>query len=128
METVRQAGRETVGLFHRALADLGGGTVTNDLVFYLGWLGGLYLLAFLGRDTAHRIRTRRIDLSLLLNLLVLSFLLVMPFSYQVWEKYFLPVVPILSLRLLKENRRTSLGYGSVRNGPGDPTAGHRAGG
>jgi hypothetical protein len=128
METVKQTGRETVGLFHRALVSLGGGTATNDLVFYVGWLGGLYLLTFLGRDTVRRVRTRRIDLSLLLNLLFLSFFLVMPFSYQVWEKYFLPVVPVLSLRLLKENRRTSVGEGSAQNGLGDPTAGHRASG
>lgn len=105
VEALTQAGRETVGLFHRAIMVLGDGMPVSDPIFYIGWLAGLHLVAFIVRDTFRRLRTTKPDITLLLNLLVLAFLLVMPFSYQVWEKYFLPLVPILALILLKSDGR-----------------------
>jgi hypothetical protein len=103
-ESVAMAGRETVGLFHRVLASMGGGTSLSDAVFYLLWLGGLHVAAFLVRDTVKKIAESRIDPMLLLNLAFVGFLVVMPFSYQVWEKYLLPLVPVLALRLIAERQ------------------------
>jgi hypothetical protein len=34
-----------------------------------------------------------------MNLSILSFLIIMPFSYVYWEKYFLPLMPIIAIQL-----------------------------
>lgn len=60
------------------------------------------------------VNAKRSNLSLLSILCIILFLLVMPFSYLVWEKYLLPLLPILIISLLqtidtnkKENRYLS---------------------
>ncbi|MFH1374285.1 MAG: hypothetical protein ABII79_10865 [bacterium] len=90
---------DTVGLFHRFLRWIGGSTF-EQIVFYFGFLLGLPILIWLIRDCLTRIRRRQYDLPLFLDLAVPAFLVIMPFSYLCWEKYFLPMVPLLIVRLL----------------------------
>jgi hypothetical protein len=42
----------------------------------------------------------RPDLRLLLTITLISFIVIMPFSYQVWEKYLILILPFLVIRLL----------------------------
>ncbi|HWR82664.1 MAG TPA: hypothetical protein VN285_05125, partial [Candidatus Deferrimicrobium sp.] len=64
------------------------------------FLGALPIFLVLVEDCNVRMRQRRTELCLLLDLAILCFLIVMPFSYLWWEKYFLPLVPLAATRLL----------------------------
>ena len=57
------------------------------------------MLLWLVRDAWRRARLKSFDLTLLLDLTLLAFFLLMPFSYNVWEKYLLPALMVLSMRL-----------------------------
>jgi len=90
-----------IGMFHR-LVQLGtrGNRSLEHVVLYLTFALGIPVLLCLIRDCYGKVRGREFDLALLLDLMILSFLLIMPFSFLVWEKYFVPVIPLLSVRLL----------------------------
>ncbi|MGA9116320.1 MAG: hypothetical protein WB626_06060 [Bacteroidota bacterium] len=117
--TLEQTGRETVGLFHRALAAALPSGAAVEGVFYLCFLAGLHVLYRMGKDSALWVRGRKASLSLLAGLMTGAFFLLMPFSYQVWEKYALPLVPLLALALCAEPAE------GKREGEGAPRAGER---
>jgi len=48
----------------------------------------------------YKLRERSPDFSLLLDLTIIAFLLIMPISYLVWEKYFLLLLPLATVRIL----------------------------
>lgn len=90
-----QQGIATVGLFDRLL-QLTMPTVTARDAFYsIAFALGLMVLAPLARDAARR---------QLPALIVVCFLAVMPFSYLYWEKYFLPVLPIAAIAILRNEQ------------------------
>jgi hypothetical protein len=91
----------TVGFFHRALNHLLNNPLLVDASFYTGFLLGLSILIYIIKDSYIKLTKREFGLSLLLDLSVLMFLLIMPLSYFCWEKYFLPLMPILLIRILK---------------------------
>lgn len=66
------------------------GQIPTDIVNQLMVFVALLFLFFLYRNISNK-------LVLLAFISVLSFLLVMPFSYIVWEKYILPLLPILAI-------------------------------
>ncbi len=99
-EAAVESGTTTVGLLHRFMLSLIDASWFPQVLFYIGFLFGLTMLVFLIRDSIERMRKRQFELPLFLNLMVLLFLLIMPFSYLAWEKYFMPVVPILTVRFL----------------------------
>ena len=90
-----------IGIFHRLVQ-----VVTNEnrllehAVLCLAFVAGIPILLYLMKDCCQKVKGRQFDLALLLDLMILSFLLVMPFSPALWEKYFMPLVPLLSIRLL----------------------------
>ena len=90
---------DTVGLFHRLLKKVFPSTALEQTVLFLAFALGLPVLVFIARDAWERGKDRRIDLPLLLDLSILTFFLIMPFSYLNWEKYILPLVPLGSIRL-----------------------------
>lgn len=95
-----EVGIPTVGLFHKLLRYTLGGASGEHIVFFAAFCLGLPVLLFVFNDTRERIRTHHYDLPLSLNLIVVAFFVVMPFSYLGWEKYFIPLVPTLILRLM----------------------------
>ncbi len=97
-------GITTVGLFHRLL----NAVIKNDtgvhVAFYAGFLLAMPVLIYFVRDCYSRLKQKRYDLKLFLDATILLFFAVMPFSYLGWEKYFLPVVPLIILRILLSKR------------------------
>ncbi|MEW5993728.1 MAG: hypothetical protein AB1744_04950 [Candidatus Zixiibacteriota bacterium] len=94
------AGIETVGLLHRFLRSIWSIEVFAQTIFYLGFLLGLPIVLTAAKDTYQRLRNRDLTFPLFLDLCILAFLMVMPFSYLAWEKYFMPLVPLASIRIL----------------------------
>jgi hypothetical protein len=88
--------KDTVGYFHKLLR-IWPGARLEHYVFYAFFTLSLPVVLKIGLDCLDRIRQRRLDFSLFLGLAVFAFLLVMPFSYLHWEKYLLPLLPILAL-------------------------------
>jgi hypothetical protein len=95
-----EAGTFQVGMLHQTLHRLSGNELVAQLVFFAGFAGGLAIVGGLVVDSVARWRSGRIDYQFFLDLTVIMFFAVMPFSYLHWEKYFMPLVPILVLRIL----------------------------
>lgn len=106
-----EANLQTVGLLHRMLPAITESEWLPHALFYLGFLAGLPVLIFILSETCKRLKNKDDNFVLFLDLCVLSFLLVMPFSYLTWEKYFMPVLPLLTVRLL-----ITYGAGAAREG------------
>ncbi len=91
---------ETVGLFHRfLLAILPSGALVH-LVWFLCFLAGLHILYAVGRSAIDALRGGDTAAELLIDLSIISFFLIMPWSYQTWEKYAIPLIPFVGLRVL----------------------------
>ncbi len=90
----------TVGFFHRFLLHLLKNRWAVHCVFFLFFWAGLLLVHAMLRDIYFRMRKSIPDIPLLLDLITISFLFIMPFSYLHWEKYIIPLLPFLSIRLL----------------------------
>ncbi|MDH7514813.1 MAG: hypothetical protein QHI48_02900 [Bacteroidota bacterium] len=92
---------ETVGLFHRFLVSVLRENIAVHAVWFICFLAGLHVLLALGGSVARNVRgTVDAPDELLLDLAVFSFLVLMAWSYQTWEKYALPMVPLIGLRVL----------------------------
>jgi 4-amino-4-deoxy-L-arabinose transferase-like glycosyltransferase len=90
----------TVGLFHRLLQWIYPGRFFEQVIFYLAFLLGLPILIFVIESAYQKIKQRDCSFSLFLDLSILMFLIVLPFSYMCWEKYFMPLVPLVTIRTL----------------------------
>jgi len=99
-----EVGILTVGLFHRLLRYLVGQGFFEHAVFYVAFVLSMPVLYSLATDLYQRCRQRLFDIKLYLDLTVFAFLAVMPFSYLGWEKYFLPAVPLVIVRILLSRR------------------------
>jgi membrane-associated HD superfamily phosphohydrolase len=95
----RDIGVHTVGLFHKALTVQQAPGWIPHAVFFIGFVLGLPIIIQIVRSTYARIRAGQRDLLLLLDLSILLFLIVMPFSYLNWEKYLMPLVPLAAIRM-----------------------------
>jgi hypothetical protein len=89
----------TVGLFHRLLKLIEPSGTLADAVFYLGFLVALGILWEGMRPVLLLVKKRRFAPALLPACAVACFLLVMPWSYLHWEKYFLPIIPFALLMI-----------------------------
>ncbi len=97
-----EAGVFTVGFFHRFLRGTFGEN-REHIIFFLIFLLSLPIFYSFCYDLYYRLKKHLYDFQLFLNLSIISFLILMPFSYVNWEKYFLPVIPIASLQILLKN-------------------------
>jgi hypothetical protein len=95
-----RAGMETVGFMHRFLLQLAGDSWLPAAVFYVGFLLGLPLLFLIVKDAYNQLIHRRLDYALFLDICIVVFVLVMPWSYLTWEKYFMPLLPLAAARFL----------------------------
>lgn len=75
----------TVGMVDHALHSIISSEAGRDTFYWLSFALGLLVLAAI---------LRHVKQQPLLTLQVLCFLVVMPFSYLYWEKYFLPLLPV----------------------------------
>jgi len=91
-------GLETVGFFHRILKQVLPYPWLVDVVFSMCVVIAASYLTNALKRIAMRVRGKSMDITTLIDLSVVLFLLIMPFSFHVWEKYFLPLVPMIILR------------------------------
>jgi hypothetical protein len=89
-----------VGMLHETLHQMFNSEGLEHAVFFTGFAAGLAVVTALVIDAWNRWRERRIDFQFFLDLTAFAFLAVMPCSYLHWEKYFMPLVPVLMLRIL----------------------------
>ena len=97
---------QTVGLFNKLLVWVNPAECFDQVVFYICFMLGLPVLITIVSSIWSKVKQKNVDFALLLDLSIVSFLVILPFSYLGWEKYFVPLVPILILRLLLLNRRS----------------------
>jgi hypothetical protein len=89
----------TVGFFHRFIRMVFGDTAEH-YVFYLMILLSLPVLLCIIRDTYSQIKSGKPNAFLFTGMSIILFLIIMPFSYLTWEKYFLPIIPIALVQIL----------------------------
>ena len=98
--TLEQTEVTTVGLMHSFIRGLLSSYHLEQFILWIFcWAGFVTLLHVIRTDIAS-MRTGIWDFGHFLTLSVIIFLLIMPFSYQVWEKYLVVVLPFILLRLL----------------------------
>jgi 4-amino-4-deoxy-L-arabinose transferase-like glycosyltransferase len=102
--TLEQTSHITVGLFHRAVKTLLPISAVEHAFFLVLFILGITVLACIVRDGWMRMKQGDATFALFLDISVVFFYLVMPFSYQNWEKYLLPLLPIFFMRLLMFRR------------------------
>ncbi|MBS1262093.1 MAG: hypothetical protein MAG453_01432 [Calditrichaeota bacterium] len=90
---VEQAGIETVGFVHRGLHAVLPGPGVDAALLLMFALGALVVAVFV-RGLAAWPRAGFAGERGALAVIVLLFLLLLPLSYQNWEKYLLPVLPL----------------------------------
>ena len=95
-----QTDKTTVGLFHRALQAIVGDSIFQHLIFGVLFFVGIVVLLNMIGDAYYWVKCRSCRYEFFLDFILFGFLLVMPFSYQLWEKYLIHVLPFLALRLL----------------------------
>ena len=100
--TQTAAGIFTVGLLHRLVRATVGriGAAAEDVFFWLAFGLGLAVLLTMTQDIVSRRNGAWPDTRTFLALAVLCYLVVMPFSYMRWEKYFMPLLPLTAVLLL----------------------------
>jgi hypothetical protein len=98
------AGKFTVGYFHRLLRLLPGERFEQP-IFFICFTLSLPIALSIISDTWKRFKSPDADFTLFLDLLIIAFFLVMPFSYLHWEKYFLPLLPIVALQIILRYKR-----------------------
>jgi len=94
----------TVGLLHKALVRVIAAPWFAQIVFFVGFALGLPILYAVIRSALRAVRLTSVAPTLLYDLAILGFLALMPFSYLNWEKYFVPLLPFLFVRLLMLRR------------------------
>lgn len=101
-ETARvQAGVETVGLLHRAIRAVAGPGLPEHLLLAAVFCAGVLFLLIVLRDDLRLWRRGDWSSCTPLSLSLYFFLAVMPFSYQIWEKYLLLVLPVAAVRFAR---------------------------
>ena len=97
---VAHTGAEPTGFVYRLAQWVSPGRIGLHAVFYLAFALGLIMLVDMVHDFVKRIKNHALDRTWFYETVVLTFLVLMPFSYMCWEKYFLPVLPFALLLIL----------------------------
>jgi len=95
-----KAGIDTAGFFHYGLKWLFENQIFENVVFNIAFFFGLPVVLYIFKDMYEKWRKNEIDLAFFLDISILAFFIIMPFSYLVWEKYFMPIIPLASMRFL----------------------------
>jgi hypothetical protein len=106
--TVEMTGHDTVGILHRFLKTVIPSYTIEHIVFYVFFVLGSGFLWKIFTDLYDQYIKKQFDFYFFLKIGIYSFLLVMPFSYQVWEKYLIVVLPLIFITLF-ERKENSIG-------------------
>lgn len=111
-ESAVLVGYTTVGLFDRTMQWIPLGGSVRHIIWTLGGVLGVLLLARLAFNTCQDLRQQRLGPDGYILMILLGLLIVMPLSYLHWEKYFIPALPwlcagIVRLRLHAATRVSS---------------------
>jgi hypothetical protein len=92
----------TIGLLHRAIRATVGrlGPAAEDVFYWIAFGLGVAVLFSIVRDIVTRRGVAWPDTRAFLGLAVVCFLVMMPFSYMHWEKYFMPLLPLAAVHVL----------------------------
>lgn len=94
------SGVATVGFFHKLLKSTLGSQGLEHVILFVFFWAGLPVVFFFAKDFYNKLRQGPVDFALFVDTAMLFFLLLMPFAFQVWEKYFMPIIPLALIRLL----------------------------
>lgn len=98
--TIVQTTNITVGYAHKLLIlILGTNSVIEKLVLGIFLVIGSYMSIELIRMLIRILKESTRDHKIIFTFLWILFLVIMPFSYQVWEKYLLMILPFLALSI-----------------------------
>ncbi len=86
----------TVGFFHKFIKFLVG-PVAEQYIFWILFTVSIPILVFVVKDLYQRLRSRTYDIIFAIHLSLICFLLILPCSYFLWEKYFMPLVPLFTI-------------------------------
>ena len=103
MATLEFTDYKTVGFVHQEFVELlGYESLWLKIVLAFFLLVGCYIKIELLKRFYQHIKTKSFDKKLIFTLMWILFILIMPLSYQVWEKYLTMILPffILSIYLL----------------------------
>jgi hypothetical protein len=89
----------SVGYVHEAMRHIPIANADQALIWLFFLLGLALLAAFFIRDFK-QVRRMATDVNFFLSINILLFLVMMPLSYQVWEKYLIVMMPLLVMRIL----------------------------
>ena len=98
--TIVQTDLETVGVLHRFLVMILQNQILIQMLFYIFFIFGLIFFVKIVLSLINQLKQSNYDFEFFLNNSILLFYLIMPFSYQVWEKYLLLIIPLLFIRLM----------------------------
>jgi hypothetical protein len=100
MATLEFTDYKTVGFIHQVFVEfLGDESLWLKIILVFFLLVGCYINIELLKRFYQYIKTKSFDKKLIFTLLWVLFLLIMPFSYQVWEKYLTMILPFLILSI-----------------------------
>lgn len=100
MATLEFTDYKTVGIVHQTLVEfLGNESFWLKIILAFLLLAGCYINTELLKRFYTVIKTKLLDKEIIFTLLWVLFLLIMPFSYQVWEKYLTMILPFLILSI-----------------------------
>jgi hypothetical protein len=91
---------DTLGYFHRFVR-IFLMKPTDQIVFDACFAAAIPILLALVSEVIKAWRSRTFSIGFLVSISAICFLIIMPFSYLAWEKYFLPAIPILTVWLLR---------------------------
>jgi hypothetical protein len=92
----------TVGFFHKAIDAFSQNVLFHQSIFFICFALAMPFMHLIVTSLLNSIQTARITFTVFLDLCIVAFLLIMPFSYLWWEKYFMLLVPVLILRIILE--------------------------
>jgi hypothetical protein len=108
-EPAQSVGVFTVGFFHKFIRLIVGSSL-EQLVFYIAFLLSLPAVLSIIQDTYRKIKDRNFIGDLFIDLSIILFLIIMPFSYLNWEKYFIPVIPLAIIQIINGGIFKFFGY------------------
>ena len=94
---------KTVGIVHQVFAEFFGyGSLGLKIILWIFFFAGCYINIEIMKKFYLQVKSKSYNKELILPLLWFLFLLIMPLSYQVWEKYLTMILPfyLLSIYLL----------------------------
>lgn len=111
--TLTQTDLTTVGLFHKSLQNIVGDGFIQHIIFYFFFVMGIWFIYKVVYRFWIKIKTKTTNWSSFGEMTIMFYLLIMPFSYQIWEKYILILLPsiivyLFELYIAKDNNQTKL--------------------